>query len=392
MIEDRLTREDSIIDPRCRNVYSWLIFFCAALNYHRVMSQSGNQTPMSAPVLIEVTRGSMVESRHRGFIAAVDATGGIVASLGDLRTPAWFRSAAKPFQTIPIIASGAAAHYGLSPRELAVITGSHSGENIHLETVLSILNKIAVGESALKCGAHMPFDEASAKQLRDENRQPSALHNNCSGKHAGMLAFAKHIGEPAEDYIDPDHPIQRRIRTTLARFAGEPVDEIKIAVDGCSAPVFGLSLEAMARSYARLAGARHAEVEPELVAAAEAVVNAMIEYPEMVGGTRDRLDTDLMLAAKSPLTARIISKVGAEGVQLLGVKPNERYPKGLGVAIKVEDGDIRRARDPVVIETLRQLELLNDDQLEKLARYARSTVFNHRKIDVGAVRTCFKLH
>src|SRR5262249_48473594 len=301
---------------------------------------------------------------------------------------AWYRSAAKPFQTFPIIASGAAARYGLSPRELAVITGSHSGENIHLETVLSILNKIAMGESALKCGAHMPFDEASAKQLRDENRQPSALHNNCSGKHAGMLAFAKHIGEPAEDYIDPDHPIQRRIRTTLARFAGEPFDEIKIAVDGCSAPVFGLSLEAMARSYARLAGARHAEVGPELVAAAEAVVNAMIEYPEMVGGTRDHLDTDLMLAAESG----IISKVGAEGVQLLGVKPNERFPKGLGVAIKVEDGDIRRARDPVVIETLRQLGLLNDDQLAELARYERSTVFNHRKIEVGAVRTCFKLH
>ena len=387
MIEDRLTREDSIIDPRCRNVYSWLIFFCAALNYHRVMSQSGNQTPMSAPVLIEVTRGSMVESRHRGFIAAVDATGGIVASLGDLRTPAWFRSAAKPFQTIPIIASGAAAHYGLSPRELAVITGSHSGENIHLETVLSILNKIAVGESALKCGAHMPFDEASAKQLRDENRQPSALHNNCSGKHAGMLAFAKHIGEPAEDYIDPDHPIQRRIRSTLARFAGAPVDEIKVAVDGCSAPVFGLSVEAMARSYARLAGAQGAELEPDLVFAAETVVSAMIEYPEMVGGTRDRLDTDLMLAAKGG----IVSKVGAEGVQLLGVKPNQSYPKGLGVAIKIEDGDVRRARDPVVIETLRQLGLLNDDQLAELARYERSTVFNHRKIEVGAVRTCFKL-
>src|SRR5262249_60773695 len=129
----------------------------------------------------------------------------------------------------------------------------------------------------------MPFDEASAKQLRDENRQPRALHNNCSGKHAGMLAFSKHIGEPVEDYIDPEHPIQRRIRSTLARFAGAPVDEIKVAVDGCSAPVFGLSVEAMARSYARLAGAQGAGLEPDLVFAAEAVVSAMIEYPEMVG-------------------------------------------------------------------------------------------------------------
>jgi L-asparaginase II len=355
------------------------------------MNQSGNQTPLSAPVLIEVTRGSMVESRHRGFIAAVDAAGGIVANLGDIGTPAWFRSAAKPFQSIPIIASGASAHYGFTPRELAVITGSHSGENIHLETVLSILSKIALDESALRCGAHMPFDESSAKQLRDKKMQPSALHNNCSGKHAGMLAFAKHICEPVQDYIDPDHPIQRRIRSTLARFADVTVDEIKIAVDGCSAPVFGLSVEAMARSYARLAGARHSEIEPDLVVAAEAVVNAMIEYPEMVGGTRDRLDTDLMRAAGGPLAAPVISKIGAEGVQLLGVKPNRRYPKGLGVAIKIEDGDVRRARDPVVIETLRQLGLLNADQLAELSRYARSTVFNHRQVEVGAVRTCFTI-
>ncbi|MCG3161758.1 MAG: hypothetical protein JMDDDDMK_02967 [Acidobacteria bacterium] len=351
------------------------------------MNQSGNQTPADAPVLVEVTRGSMVESRHRGFIAVVDATGGVIAKIGDIGTPAWFRSAAKPFQTIPIITSGAAARYSFTPRELAVITGSHSGESIHLETVISILSKIALDESALKCGAHMPFDDASAKHLRAENSQPGALHNNCSGKHAGMLAFASHINALLENYIDPNHPVQRRILSTLARFADAPVDEINIAIDGCSAPVFGLSIEAMARSYARLVGAEHAGIEPELVEAAEAVVNAMTEYPEMVGGTRNRLDTDLMLAAKG----QIVSKVGAEGVQLLGVKPNERYPKGIGVAIKIEDGDTRRARDPVVIETLKQLGLLDNNQLARLASYAQSTIFNHRRIEVGEVRPRFKL-
>jgi L-asparaginase II len=351
------------------------------------MHQSGNQTSIlnSPPALVEVTRGTLVESRHRGYIAVVDAAGAVVTSLGDIRTPAWFRSAAKPFQPLPIITSGAAAHYGFTPRELAVIAGSHSGEIAHLETVLSILNKIGLDESALQCGAHMPFDDVSAKQLRAENGEPGALHNNCSGKHAGMLAVAKYIGEPLENYLDPEHPIQRLIRTTLARFADEPVDEIKIAVDGCGAPVFGLSVEAMARSYARLVCASDAGIEPSLAEAAGDVVNAMIEYPEMVGGTRGRLDTDLMLAAKG----EIISKVGAEGTQLLGVKPSERYPKGLGVAIKIEDGDVRRARDPVVIETLRQLGLLDDAQLDALARYARSTIFNHRKIEVGEVRTCF---
>ncbi len=353
------------------------------------MNQSGNQTSIldPPPPLVEVTRGSMIESRHRGFIAVVDASGTRVASLGDIRTLACFRSSAKPFQTIPVIMSGAAARYGFTSRELAVIAGSHSGESAHLEAVFSILKKIGLDESALKCGAHMPFDDEAAKLLRAENRAPSALHNNCSGKHAGMLAFAKHIGAPLESYLDPDHPVQRRIRSTLARFADVTAGEVEVAVDGCGAPVFGLSVEAMARSYARLVAAGHAGIEPELARAADAVVGAMIECPEMVGGTRDRLDTDLMRVAKGG----IISKVGAEGAHLLGIKPNERYPNGLGVAVKIEDGDVRRARDPVVIETLRQLGLLDDDQLAALARYARSTVFNHSRIEVGEVRACFTL-
>ncbi|MGH9847197.1 MAG: asparaginase [Blastocatellia bacterium] len=348
--------------------------------------ESEPRAAASAP-LVEVTRGAMVESLHRGFIAAVDAEGEVIARLGDAETRAWYRSAAKPFQTIPIITSGAAEHFALTEEELAVITGSHSGERIHLAPVEDILGRIGLAQSALRCGPHAPFDEATAKQMRAAGFQPTSLHNNCSGKHAGMLAFARHLNEPIENYIDPNHPIQRQIRVVLARFADVPVGEIAIAVDGCSAPVFGLSLEAMARSYAQLVAVEHTDIEPELAAAAKQVVAAMVEHPEMVGGTSKRLDTDLMRAARGQL----ISKVGAEGVQLLGAKPSARYPKGLGIAIKIEDGDIRRARDPVVIETLRQLGLLDDDGLAILAGYARTTVFNHRKIEVGAVRTCFKL-
>src|SRR5262249_20870236 len=268
-IEGRISRiENHIFNPR----NSTLFVFSGRFSFARgsiiigLMKKSGNQTSIfdprpstfdPPPPLVEVTRGSLVESRHRGFIAVVDATGALVASLGDIKTPAWFRSAAKPFQTIPIITSGAAARYGLTPRELAVIIGSHSGESAHLETVLSILNKIALDESALKCGAHMPFDDASAKRLRDVQREPRALHNNCSGKHAGMLAVAKHVGAPVDSYLDPDHPIQRRIRATIARFAAATVDEIKVAVDGGGAPVFGLSVEAIGPSYARVPRARH---------------------------------------------------------------------------------------------------------------------------------------
>ncbi len=337
--------------------------------------------------LVEVTRGSMVESRHRGVVAVLDAEGGLVARLGEPAMRTWYRSAAKPFQTIPIVASGAAARYGLTAEELAVITGSHSGEESHLAAVRSILARIGEEEGALQCGAHMPFDEAATKRLRAEGRAAGVLHNNCSGKHAGMVGLAKFFGEPIENYIDAKHPIQQRIRIVLARFADVPVEEIAVAVDGCSAPVFGVSLAAMARSYAQLIAVRQTDIEPELAAAAERVVEAMLEFPEMVGGTSRRLDTDLMRLSRG----QIISKVGAEGVQLLGVKPSPRYPRGLGIAIKIEDGDIRRARDPVVIETLRQLGLLDEEQLAALAGYAGARVFNHRKLEVGQVRTCFKL-
>lgn len=329
----------------------------------------------------------MTESLHRGFIVTVDVEGEVIANLGNVETRTWFRSAAKPFQAIPMLVSGAADHFQFTERELAIIAASHDGESFHLEAVNSILRKSGMHETDLLCGAHEPFNQAAAKELQSTEQPPRALHNNCSGKHAGMLAFAKFIGEPTANYIDPQHMIQRHIRIVLARFADVPVEEIAIAVDGCSAPVFGLDLKAMARSYAQLVGVAQTDIEPELAMAAERVVQAMTSFPEMVGGSHHRLDTDLMQAARG----QILSKVGAEGVQLLGVRPCAQYPKGLGIAIKIEDGDTRRARDPVVIETLRQLGLLDEDQLTRLARYRHSTVFNHRRLEVGEVRTCFNL-
>lgn len=349
------------------------------------MSRQDNQ--IATVPLVEIIRGSMIESLHRGFIAVVDSKGQTLAKLGDTDTPTWYRSAAKPFQTIPIIASGAATHWNLTAKELAVITASHSGEDIHLETVNSILNKMGLSEADLLCGVHAPFDETAASRLKIEERHPDQRHNNCSGKHSGMLAFAGFLDQPTTDYISPSHPIQQQILKVVAEFAEVSTGAVAIAIDGCSAPVFGLSVSAMARSYARLVGARHTNIAPLLATAAEQVVNAMTEFPEMVGGSRGRLDTDLMRETKG----QIVSKVGAEGVQLLGVKPCPQYPNGLGIAIKIEDGDTRRARDPVVIETLRQLGLLNDGELAALSAYTLKAVFNHRQIQVGEIRTCFKL-
>lgn len=353
----------------------------------RTVSSEMSHSSPHAITLVEVTRGAMVEARHRGIIAVVDAAGELIASLGDISSKTYFRSAAKPFQALPLLTSGAADHFNLTPRELAITIASHSGEQIHLAAVTSILNKTGVDESALLCGAHLPFDPASARQLEAEGRKPTALHNNCSGKHAGMLALAKFLNEPLADYINPSHPIQQQIRAVLALFADIPVTDITIAIDGCSAPVFGLSIEALARSYAQLVAVEQTEIPRSFYASAQRVVKAMIEYPEMIGGTSDRLDTELMRVARG----RIISKVGAEGVQLLGVLPGDDYPHGLGIAIKVEDGDTRRARDPVVIETLRQLGLLDEAQRARLDRYAHSTIFNHRHLEVGEVRPCFNL-
>jgi L-asparaginase II len=233
----------------------------------------------------------------------------------------------------------------------------------------------------------MPFDEAAARDLRSSGTPPTALHNNCSGKHAAMLAYASHLGERIDNYLDAAHPIQRRIREVLAAFAAIEPEMIGIAIDGCSAPVFAVSVAEMARSYAQLVGCELTNLDPELCEAASRVTAAMIEYPELVGGTKGRLDTDLMRVARGAL----ISKVGAEGVQLLGIRACARYPRALGIAIKIEDGDTRRARDPVVIETLRQLGVLDEDQLANLSSYSSVTLFNHRRLEVGAVRTCFQL-
>ena len=335
---------------------------------------TSHEIPKTEP-LVEVSRGEFVESVHRGVIAVVDGNDQVVAHTGDLNLRTFIRSAAKPFQAAPGISSGAFDRFGITAEELACVLGSHSGEPMHFAAVRSILGKIGLDEGALLCGAHMPFDDVSARALRSSGTSPSVLHNNCSGKHAGMLALAVHMGVEIENYISPHHPVQKIIRDEIIRFTGVPKDKLEIAVDGCSAPVFYLSLIEMARGYA------------QVVNSERRIINAMVEFPEMVGGSRNRLDTDLMRVGRT----RLISKVGAEGIQLLGILPCKSYPSGLGIAIKIEDGDIRRARDPVVIEVLRQLDVLDSSELEELRQYAHVQILNHRKIVVGEVRTCFML-
>lgn len=343
------------------------------------------RVPQPAP-LAEVWRGAVVESRHRGHIAAVDSEDNLVARLGEPETVTYLRSSGKPFQALPLVATGAAARFNFNEAEIAIACGSHSGEPVHEQTVASMLEKIGLPESALKCGTHEPFSAEAAAELRRHNERPRVLQNNCSGKHAGMLALARHLDAPIETYDQPDNPVQRSILRAVAQFSGLKESEIALGTDGCGVPVFGMPVRAMALMYARLV-APPADFDEATRRAAARIVAAMTGSPEMVGGTRERLDTEMMRVARG----RIVTKIGAEGVYTVGVLPCERFPRGLGLALKIEDGEDRRARPTVVIESLRQLGALDAEAHAALEPYASFAVRNHRGEKVGEVRAAFEL-
>jgi L-asparaginase II len=315
--------------------------------------------------------------------------GSMVASLGDPEHVTFFRSSAKPFQALPLVISGAADYYGLTPEELALACGSHGGERKHVETVLAVLHKIGLSSEALECGAHAPYDPDAKKQLHDRHEAPTALHNNCSGKHAGMLALARFLGEDIPSYLQPGHPVQQKVLAIIGDFSGLPPESIPSGIDGCGVPTYALPLRVMAQMYARLI-VPPAAFDVALQDACRRIVTAMTAYPEMVEGTAEgeSLDSALMAATDG----RLVSKVGAEGVYTAAVLPCEAWPAGLAVAMKIEDGDgAGRARSPIVIELLRQLGILGARELDLLKAYTVPEVKNHRGKTVGRVQTSFML-
>jgi L-asparaginase II len=348
-------------------------------------SIQANQVPIAEP-LVEVRRGSITESRHRGHVVAIEPDGNVVAYLGSPQNVTFLRSSAKPFQALPLLVSGAADRFGFTDKEVALVCASHNGEPIHTELVASILRKIGLTADALKCGVHEPYSVEVARELRERGEAPNVLHNNCSGKHAGMLAMALHLGASTDDYIRPEHPVQIAIGKTIAQFADVPVEDLAVATDGCAVPVFGITVKAMALAYARLV-APPLSFDEATRNACRRIVRVMNAYPELIGGTSDRLDTEIMRATPG----RVVSKVGAEGVYTAGINPCEEWPRGLGLALKIEDGDDRRARPTVVIESLRQLRVLRDESLEAVARYAFFPIMNRPGAVVGEVRAEFEL-
>jgi L-asparaginase II len=351
----------------------------------RQPSENNLEVPAPEP-LVEVTRGGITESRHRGHVVVVEPDGTLVAHLGAPETVTYLRSSAKPHQAIPLITSGAADRFGFTEKEIALACASHSGEPIHTEVVASMLKKIGLGPEALKCGIHEPFSPEVSRRLRETGEPPNVLQNNCSGKHAGMLALALHLGAPTETYEEPSNPVQIAIGKSVSRLSGVPIEDIAVGVDGCGVPVFGVTVSAMARMYARLVSPPGEFDEPTKSACAR-IVSAMTNHPELIGGQSERLDTEIMKAAQG----RLISKVGAEGVYTAGILPCEAFPRGLGLAIKIEDGDDHRARPTVVIETLKQLGILFDESLEAVSRYAFFPVRNRRGDVVGEVTAEFEL-
>jgi L-asparaginase II len=331
---------------------------------------------MSSEILAQVVRGETVESVHRGHFVVMDGDKNFFASAGQPETVTFFRSACKAFQALPFVLSGGADRFGFTSDEVALACASHSGEPMHVTIAASMLKKAGFSDSDLKCGTHLPFSDVEAKKLLRSGERATSLQNNCSGKHAAMLAFAKHIGADASSYDSIENPIQREILRTIASFAELPIDQIAIGVDGCTVPNFAMPVISMARCFANLINPPESFGQ-EVAQACKRIVTAMIEHPDLIGGT-DRLDTLIMKAAPG----KVISKVGAEGVWLGAAVPSEQHPKGLAIAVKIEDGDDKRGRPVVVVELLRRLGVLNEADL---ADISPMIIKNRRGDAVGLV-------
>ena len=314
-------------------------------------------------------RGRLVESRHRVHAVVADRSGQVVASWGDARLTTVVRSASKPFQALPLVADGAAEHFGLSGEEIALCSGSHNSEEAHVRTARSILAKAGVAEELLVCGAHPPFLARRHDALVAAGTPLTPVMSNCSGKHAGMLALAAFHGWPEGGYERPEHPVQKRMGRELAHWMRTEPGEMAWETDGCGVPTFGAPLVKLAAAAARLAAAAGREGAPRRV------VRAMTRHPFMVAGT-GRLCTRLM----EEEGGRVFAKVGAEAVYMAG-----EVDRGLGVALKVEDG-ARRAAEPALLEVLQRAGLLSAGAGKALNDVARPVLRNTRDDTVGRVR------
>jgi L-asparaginase II len=330
---------------------------------------------------VDALRGHVVESRHRVSVAAVNAAGKLVAWTGDPDLVTYWRSGAKPIQALPLITDGAAAALDMSDAEIAITCASHNGEPRHLEVVEGLLKKVGCTEDDLACGPHRSLAPAVARAMTERGEQPRRIHSNCSGKHAGMLALARFHGWPTADYRRPGHPVQRRILAEVARWTDVPEPRLGQGVDGCGVVSFALPLRNMALAYARLGardpgpGVRGAPSpdpgsrSPDPGQAADRIVTSILADPFLLAGT-GRLCTEVVAGSGG----RVLAKIGADGVYCVAI-PESR----LGVALKVEDGDVESAR----VALLGTLEALAPGVVNVAKSFRRPVIVNSLGEDVG---------
>jgi len=328
--------------------------------------------------LVEVTRGNVVESIHRGDIAVVNYKGDILYYAGEPEKITYIRSAAKPIQALNVILSSAFDEYKISQKELAVMCASHYGEDFHRETVEQILHKIGLSKENILGGSVSSLSKEIALTHAWNNLQPDQLVSDCSGKHAGFLAVCQRKGYPLDTYMNPKHPLQQEILNLISQVCQYPAERIKIGIDGCSVPVHALPVFNMALGYARLA--KPFNFDSDLSEASQLIFNAMNNYPEMIAGTNG-FCTDLI----ANTNGKLIGKVGAEGIYCLGLK-NE----GVGIALKMEDGNMNRI-PPVIIKLLTELNVLTKQELFSLRKYFPMANLNDLGTKVGEIKANFKL-
>ncbi len=327
----------------------------------------------ATPVLVEVTRGAMVESRHRGHATVVDSEGGVVMSWGEAEATIYPRSAIKPLQAIALVESGAADAYGLGDAEIALACASHGGETRHAQLVTAWLERVGLGPGDLACGAHWPLHKKSARVLAANGHRPTPAHNNCSGKHAAMLTTARHLGESVADYVAWEHPVQQRLLGLMEQLAGLDLGNAPRGIDGCGIPVYGVPLGNLALAFARFADP--ARLPPARAEAARRIQSAMIAEPYLVAGT-GRFCTEVIEATQGDA----IVKTGAEGVYCAAL------PRlGLGVAVKIEDG-AARAAEIALAAILRKLGVLGEARAACLADRLRAPRRNWPGTHIGDVR------
>lgn len=326
---------------------------------------------MSAnPILVEVYRGNVLESFHRGVVCVVDDDNKVLYSCGDIQQICYPRSALKFFQQIPLLTSGAVEHFGFTEKEIALFCGSHNGEPQHVEVVKSILNKIGLTENDLLCGPQMPTLKEDQVKLIKSDLKPQRIHNNCSGKHAGFLAYCVFNQLPTNNYIDANHPLHQNIKKIVSEFYQYPLEKFQTGIDGCSAPIFAFPVYNQAVAYKNLINPK--QFDSSIQKACSLMVNAIIKYPEMIAGAK-RYCTDLMKESNG----KLIGKTGADGVYSIGVISNK-----MGVCIKIDDGKMGPQYN-VAQELIEQMNILSTDSNIRLRHYVKCENLNFGQLNTG---------